>query len=398
MHAGMATYYADLHIHLGRAGGNHPVKMAAARNLQLAAILAEAQTRKGITMIGVIDATTTYALHDLHELLAAGEVAEQPGGGLRYRAGVTLLLGAEVEVVHAGKPLHLLCYLPTVAAAREFATWQATVVKNTTLSTQRHRATAGEVVQRTAELGGVVIPAHIFTPHKSLLAAAPRVAEVIDPALWPHVPAVELGLSSDTAMADELPELSTFTYVTNSDAHSLPRIGREHNALQLAAPTFAEWVRALRGQDGRRVTANYGLNPRLGKYHRSYCLVCDRAVGGPLPVTACDVDPGHKLVLGVADRLALYATAPWQPSRAEPQRPPYVHQIPLDFIPGLGTRTLDRLLAAFGTEMQVLHHATVAELSAVVGSVVAERIDRARRGALQLESGAGGHYGRVLLE
>jgi uncharacterized protein (TIGR00375 family) len=398
MTAGLTTIYADLHIHLGCAGADRPVKISAARDLTLAGILHEARTRKGIELIGVIDATTTHALADLADLLAAGDLAEQVGGGLRYRDAVTLLPGAEVEVVHAGRPLHLLCYFPGYREAREFSRWQSAVVKNLTLSTQRHRATPGEVVQRAAELGGVVIPAHIFTPFKSLLAAAPRVAEVIDPGLWAHVPAVELGLSSDTAMADELPELGHFAYVTNSDAHSLPRIGREHNALTVAAPTFDEWLLALREQGGRRVAANYGLDPRLGKYHRTYCLACDAPVPGEKPVLACPVDPGHKLVLGVADRLAVLAAAPWQGARRERVRPPYVHQVPLDFIPGLGKRAMTRLFDAFGSEMQVLHHARLEELAEVVGPQLAGRIDAARRGELTLASGAGGHYGRVVLE
>ena len=58
-------------------------------------------------------------------------------------------------------------------------------------------------------------------------------------------------------------------FLTNSDAHSLGKIGREYNELQVAAPSFDEFRMALQGEAGRSIAANYGLNPRLGKYHRT---------------------------------------------------------------------------------------------------------------------------------
>lgn len=402
----LKTLYADLHVHLGG------IKMAAARDLTVENILAESAGRKGLGMVGIIDAAAPAALAQLQELAAAGELAELPGGGLRYRDQLTLLPGAEVEVYHPGAaagagrreaaggggPVHLLIYLPGLAQLQEFARWQAGQVKNPNLSTQRHRAGAAEVVRQAAALGGLVIPAHAFTPYKSILAAAGSIAAALPPELWRHVPAVELGLSSDTALADTIPELQSFAYVTNSDAHSLPRIAREYNALAVAAPTLAELELALRGREGRQVVANYGLDPRLGKYHRSFCLVCDQPIAGPAPQNACPRDPGHRLILGVLDRVALLSAAQGGPPAAPRPRPPYVHQVPLSFVPGIGRRALDRLLAAFGTEMAVLHRAAREELAAVVGPELAGRIDAARRGELAIAAGAGGAYGRLILD
>jgi len=159
--------FADLHIHLGWAGDpGRAVKVSAARDLTLEGILHEARHRKGIRLIGVIDAATEGALSDLEALLRAGVVEEQPGGGLAY-GEVTLIPGAEVEVLHAGKPVHLLCYFRGLKELREFAAWQAARVRNQQLSTQRHHSTrAADVVCRVAALCGLVIPAHIFTPSR----------------------------------------------------------------------------------------------------------------------------------------------------------------------------------------------------------------------------------------
>jgi len=260
---GLHEVYLDLHIHLGWAGEpGSGVKISAARGLTLAAILRECRDRKGIGMIGVIDAATVGALADLGRLLASGQVRELDGGGLAYGPEVTLIPGAEVEVTHEanGKAIHLLCFMRGVRELREFAAWQQGRVRNRQLSSQRHHGTSPEDVTRfVGELGGIVIPAHIFTPFKGTLGAAGSIAEVIPQELWGHVPAVELGLSSDTELADELPELAQFAYVTNSDAHSLGKIGREYNLLHLGASTFDELVMALREQQGRRVAANFGL-------------------------------------------------------------------------------------------------------------------------------------------
>ena len=53
-----------------------------------------------------------------------------------------------------------------------------------------------------------------------------------------RIPAIELGLSSDTFLADEISELEDKTFLTNSDAHSLPKIAREYNKLSVEDISF----------------------------------------------------------------------------------------------------------------------------------------------------------------
>lgn len=405
----LAEYFADLHVHLGWSGQpGGGVKISAARDLTLAGILAECRQRKGIQVVGVIDASTAGALADLERLLADGSVWEREGGGFAFGEDLTLIPGAEVEVLHplngaSRRPLHLLCYFRGARELRGFSAWQSGLVKNRQLSTQRHHGvSASDVVTQVAALGGFVVPAHIFTPYKSLYSAAPKLADVIDPNLWEAVPAVELGLSSDTALADELHELQGFTFVSNSDAHSLGKIAREYNRIQMASPTFDELLRALREEGGRRILANYGLDPRLGKYHRTYCLTCERRVEGDPPVLLCPGGVSHRLVLGVLDRIRLFGgigpSGSDAPGTAGRDRPDYIHQIPLQFVPGLGRKGLERLLEAFGTEMSVLHSAGQDDLKEVVGERTAALVVAARAGRLTLEEGAGGFYGRIVAE
>ena len=65
------------------------------------------------------------------------------------------------------------------------------------------------------------------------------------------IPAIELGLSSDTFLADKISELETKSFLTNSDAHSLPKIAREYNKMQLEGISFKEFIMALKNENGR---------------------------------------------------------------------------------------------------------------------------------------------------
>lgn len=387
----MRSYFADLHIHIGRTDDGHAVKISAANDLTFFHIAQEASERKGIEVIGIIDCHSPYVQQDIDRYLERGDMKELPGGGIRYRQ-TTVLLGTEIEVRDAGLgPAHLLAYLPTLADMKSFTKWMSVHMKNVGLSSQRIYVPARELQQEVIDRGGIMIPAHIFTPHKSVYGScSDRMEELLN---LDQIAAVELGLSADTQMASCISELDRFTFITNSDAHSLGKIGREYNRLALEAPTYEEVVKALKRAEGRRVEANYGLNPRLGKYHRTYCAACGSILDEADTVTVrCTYCGSSKIVRGVMDRIEALAD---RMAHADPSRPPYVFQVPLDFIPGLGKRTMDKLLARFGTEMNILHHTSVSELESCVGEGIARMILQARTGELRLDVGGGGRYGRV---
>lgn len=383
--------FADLHIHIGRTESGLPVKISAARNLTFHEIVREAAHRKGLDMIGIIDAHSPPVQEEIARGLERGIYREDPEGGILYGT-TTVILGTEIEVKEEGMgPAHLLAYFPTFASIRRFTGWLSRHMKNVRLSTQRLHRPARELQERVAEEGGLLIPAHVFTPFKSVYGSATdRMSRLLD---MDGIVAVELGLSADASMADHLRELSRVSFVTNSDAHSLAKIGREYNEFRLLRPSFRELELALLREKGRGIAANYGLNPKLGKYYRTRCTGCgailspDKGETGPCP--RCG---GNRIVKGVSDRIAEIADGP---SKAPAHRPPYVYQVPLEFIPQLGPKTLDRLLGRFGTEMNVLHQAPIEEVAAVAGETIARFIRLARERRLEFEEGGGGAYGRV---
>src|SRR5690625_5784853 len=95
-------------------------------------------------------------------------------------------------------------------------------MQNLTLRSKRYYRTVKDFQYKVKELGGIFIPAHVFTPFKSLYGKGVKksLKEVLDPDL---IDGIELGLSSDTMMADQILELHDYCFLSNSDAHSLDR-------------------------------------------------------------------------------------------------------------------------------------------------------------------------------
>ncbi|WP_372629224.1 endonuclease Q family protein [Cohnella sp.] len=388
----LSPYFADLHVHIGRSQDGQPVKISGSRNLTFRQIAEEASERKGIELVGIIDCHSPAVQKDILDCLHSGEMEEVPGGGIRYRK-TTLLLGAEMEVKEeGGGPFHLLVYLPTLQAMQEWTEWMRPRVVNIRLSTQRIRVSAAELQAELLARGGLLIPAHVFTPHRGLLGcSADRLADRLDPG---GIAAVELGLSADSDMAGLLSELDRYPFLTNSDAHSPGMIGRECNELSLATSSFAEFAKALRGEEGRRILANYGLHPELGKYHETSCAACRRSVPETEgEVAVCPYCGSPRLTRGVSGRVRRLADRE-RPVHPE-GRPPYRPQVPLSFFPGVGPAKREKLFAVVGTEMDVLHRIPAEAIAAVTGEKIAQMIVRAREGKIAFTSGSGGSYGSI---
>ena len=79
-------------------------------------------------------------------------------------------------------------------------------------------------------------------------------------------------------------------------------------------------------------------------------------------------------------------------TKSPENRPPYVYQVPLGFVPGVGGRTIEKLLDTFETEMNILHKLSKDDIEAVVGEKIAQSIDRARKGQAKVQVGGGGNY------
>ena len=394
----MQEMFADLHVHIGRSENGKPIKITAARSLNFANIAKECAERKGIQIVGIIDCASPYVIEDIENFLKTGEAYEIKDGGIIYKDKVCIILGSEIETSEInddGKTgsAHNLCYFPKLEDIKGFSKEMSKYIKNITLSSQRACLSAYELIDIVEKYNGVLIPAHAFTPHKSFYGNCTSRLERIFKEKFNKIFAIELGLSADTELADQISELETRTFVTNSDAHSLPKIAREYNKILVDDISFKELLKALKNEDGRKIITNYGLDPKLGKYHRTYCEVCGKNIPGNAPVTVCDTCDSRNITMGVYDRIEIIKDK--KETKSPENRPEYVYQIPLTFIPGLGKKTIDKLLDNFGTEMNILHKLSKDDLEAVVGEKIADNIISAREGKMTIQAGGGGVYGQI---
>ena len=379
----MYEVFADLHVHIGRSENNKPIKITAARSLNFANIAKECRERKGIDIVGIIDCASPYVIEDIENFLKTGEAYEIKDGGIIYKDKVCIILGSEIETSEKGLnghcgSAHNLCYFPHLEDIKGFSKEMSTHIKNITLSSQRADISAYELIDIVEKYNGILVPAHCFTPHKSFYGNCTDRLEKIFKEKYSKIPAIELGLSSDTFLAD---------------THSLPKIAREYNKILVGDISFKELLKALKNEDGRKIITNYGLDPKLGKYHRTYCEVCGKNIPGDAPVTVCDTCDSRNITMGVYDRIEIIKDK--KETKSPENRPEYVYQIPLTFIPGLGKKTIDKLLDNFGTEMNILHKLSKDDLEAVVGEKIADNIISAREGKMTIQAGGGGVYGQI---
>jgi uncharacterized protein (TIGR00375 family) len=235
--------------------------------------------------------------------------------------------------------------------------------------------------------------------------------------LTPHIHAVETGLSSDPLMNWRLAQLDDYILVTNSDAHSLPNLGREANILELEALSYANIIRAIRNSSPKqlansepptpnRIVSTIEFYPEEGMYHYDGHRACNvrlepsetRAHGGTCP--RCRLP----LTVGVLHRVEALADRPagFRP----PGAPDFVSLVELDKIiaEGLGVSSrsaksvqevYERLIREGGSELAVLLDCPIEALRRLASAAVVEGIRRVRERTLTVEPGFDGQYGRV---
>lgn len=386
----MNVVWADLHCHVGGLRTGQPVKISADRGLTVVRALSGGR-RRGMDIIGLVDCHVPGVEAELREMMSTGTVAGLPGGGLRTDEGLTVLPGSEVEVAVGCRAAHFVVLYRSLDCAAEIRRALSEGGANTNLSTQRLRGWSLAALARTCRNAGwLLIIAHAFTPYRGLFGVADGLAAVgCDPG---DFSAIELGLSVDAALAAHVPSISTLPWLSNSDAHSARSIGREFNELSVTYPDFDAVATALTERTDGAITANYGMWPDLGKYHRTACRSCRQIASGLPPATRCAVCGSASLITGVADRIWAIGTPHPIPQR----RPPYHRLIPLAHVPGCGPASRDRLLDRYGSEHYAVYHASLEQLETIAPRA-APAIAMIRRGQFTIEPGGGGRFGRVKL-
>ena len=250
----------------------------------------------------------------------------------------------------------------------------------------------------------IYIPAHIWTPHFSLFGAFSgfdAMEECFDD-LTPFVHALETGLSSDPPMNRRWSKLDGHVLVSNSDAHSPAKLGREANLLSCPLG-FSALKRALDTGDGFEGTIEF--YPEEGKYHLDGHRACHcrltpaetAGLGGRCPVC------GKKVTVGVLSRVEALADRP-EPG---PLEKPFESLMPLPELLGeaLGASAASKkvqaayeaLLGKLGSEFSILRERTVEEVERAGGYLAGEALRRLRAGQVTRLPGYDGEYGVIRL-
>lgn len=252
----------------------------------------------------------------------------------------------------------------------------------------------------------IFVPAHIWTPHFSMFGAFSgfdTVEECFED-LTPHIRAVETGLSSDPPMNWRLSALDRFQLISNSDAHSPSKLGREANLLDIHMG-YEGLYGAI--QEGRGLAGTIEFFPEEGKYHfdgHRKCHLClspreAQKYHGKCPVC------GRKLTLGVSHRVEQMADR--EDGFVSPGARPFESLVPLPEVIGASTghsfasarvqKIYEHMLGSLGTEFAILREIDTQEIQKEAGYLVAEGIRRLRRGKVQRFPGFDGEYGTIKL-
>ena len=252
----------------------------------------------------------------------------------------------------------------------------------------------------------VYVPAHIWTPHFSMFGAFSgfdSVEECFED-LTPYIHAVETGLSSDPPMNWRVSALDRFQLISNSDAHSPAKLGREANLFDIPL-SYEGLYQAI--QTGEGLGGTIEFFPEEGKYHMDGHRKCGLRLtpsetvkyNGKCPVC------GRKITIGVSHRIGELADRP--EGYVKPGAKPFESLMPLPEVIGASVgrgpagvkvqREYRRLLAELGPEFEILRNIPPEDIRRAAGDRVAEGIQRLRKGQVERIPGFDGEYGVIRL-
>ncbi|MEA1994222.1 MAG: TIGR00375 family protein [Euryarchaeota archaeon] len=378
----------DFHLH-------SKYSYATSKKMEIPLIAREAEL-KGLDVVGTADVFHPSWTSHLKKSL------ERVEEGTYERGGVRFIITVEVE---DKRRVHHLILLPSFSKAEELYEEFKKYSNDIDTNGRCHLRLGGdEIVERVKSADGIMGPAHAFTPwtalygeHDSLKDCYGEYADKID--------FLELGLSADSELADHISELRDLTFLSNSDAHSPwpHRLGREFNIIELEKKTYTEILEAIHRKNGRRFVQNVGLNPVLGKYHKTACIDCHEIYTLKQAVERkwkCKC--GGRIKKGVYDRIMELKDQEKGPE----DRPPYLRIAPLSEIIALKKRyslssknnlvLYKKFLREFNDEIEILVNAEYNELKKI-DKKVASYILSYREEKLEITPGGGGQYGKLHL-
>lgn len=403
---------ADLHIHSRFSMATS--KEGTPENLDFWA------RKKGISLIGTGDFTHPVWREELKERLVSEgnglyrlrdayvkeESRKFPGEGTRF------VVSGEISSIYKknGKTrkVHNVILLPSLEAADAMAQRLEKIGNIHSDGRPILGLDSHDLLEMMLDVcpEGILIPAHIWTPHFSVLGAKSGfdfVEECFEE-LAPYIHALETGLSSDPAMNWRISKLDRYQLVSNSDAHSPSKLGREANLLDIDC-SYEGLYRAIRTGEGLEGTVEFF--PEEGKYHFDGHRKCGvslspveaERLGGICPVC------GKKLTMGVDHRVEQLADRAEGFVKKDGKK--YESLVPLPEVisacMGYSTASkkvqgcFEQMIQTLGTEFDILRNVPSEDIKSCAGERIAEGIENVRTGNVKRIPGYDGEYGKIEL-
>ncbi len=410
-------YIADFHVH-------SKYSRATSRQLDLEHVALWSK-RKGIAVVGTGDFTHPGWLAELKEKLEPAEEGLftlkeeylrdiEEDGVPQGAPDVRFLLTVEISSIYKKndrvRKVHNVVFAPDLGAAERISDRLGSIGNVKSDGRPILGLDSRDLLEIVLESSDdtYLVPAHIWTPHFSMLGARSgfdSMEECFED-LTDMIFAVETGLSSDPPMNWRLEALDKVVLISNSDAHSPSKLGREANRFdtELSYPAMR---RAMEKGPGNGFLGTIEFFPEEGKYHFDGHRNCAKRMspedtirsGGMCPVC------GKKVTMGVMHRVEELA------DRAMGARPrgaaDYINLIPLQEVlsellgKGPNTKTVMgeyfRLLGRLGPERPILKDLPLDRIAAGGTPLLAEAIGKIRKGDVRIQAGFDGEYGKIAI-
>ena len=403
---------ADLHIHSRFSMATS--KEGTPENLDFWA------RKKGISLIGTGDFTHPVWREELKERLVSEgnglyrlrdayvkeESRKFPGEGTRF------VVSGEISSIYKknGKTrkVHNVILLPSLEAADAMAQHLEKIGNIHSDGRPILGLDSHDLLEMMLDVcpEGILIPAHIWTPHFSVLGAKSGFDSVEEcfEELAPYIHALETGLSSDPAMNWRISKLDRYQLVSNSDAHSPSKLGREANLLDIDC-SYEGLYRAIQTGEGLEGTVEFF--PEEGKYHFDGHRKCGvslspveaERLGGICPVC------GKKLTMGVDHRVEQLADRAEGFVKKDGKK--YESLVPLPEVistcMGYSAASkkvqgcFEQMIQTLGTEFDILRNVPSEDIKSCAGERIAEGIENVRTGNVKRIPGYDGEYGKIEL-
>ncbi len=392
-------YIADFHIH-------SKYSRATSKDMELDGLVKWAKY-KGINLLGTGDITHFYWFYELKRNLKESERF-----GIYNYGGIDFILTGEVcnifEKKGVIKKIHNIVFISSLEKVEKL---NKNLERYGDLNADGRpilQLEAKELLKLIKDVDefGFLVPAHIWTPHFSLFGSNSGFDDIEDcfEEVTDEIFALETGLSSDPEMNWRLSKLDRFSLISNSDAHSPSRIGREANIF-FDKFDFKQLIDILKNKNFN-MTVEYF--PEEGKYHydgHRNCGVCFSPEQTRKNNYICPVC-NRKVTVGVMHRVEELADR--KPNEKPKKYVPFKKIVPLDQIIGsvmnkevssqIVQKMYFEIINRIGSEFYILLDANEKEIEHKIETKVFEGIKKVRKGEVNIKPGYDGEFGKVEIQ